>query len=87
MSIGKITEQEKFCLCRDLLLLFPAEILPHRRTCQANKDFPPDEVCQERVSRTDNLPSRPLLARPVEEARLQSPSAAVSPLAEQVHWD
>jgi len=85
-SVAKITERERFCPYRDPLLPFLEESLPHRRTCQANTDFPRDGVCQGREFRRDNLPSRPSSAPPWEEVKLQSPPVAYR-WAGRVHWD
>src|SRR5438552_10728751 len=82
----KITERERSCRCTGPSLPFPEGILPHRRICQANKDFPPSEVCREQEFRTDNLPLRLSWAQRSEEARLQSPPAAF-PWAERVDSD
>ena len=81
-----VMEQEKFCLCKDPLLPFPGGILLHRRTCQVNRDFPPNEVCQGREFRRDSLPSQLSLEQPSAEAKGQSPQAARRK-AEQVHLD
>ena len=79
-------EQEKFCLCKDPLLPFPGGILLHRRTCRANKDFPPNEVCQGREFRRDSLPLQLWLGQPLGEVKGHSPQAARRK-AEQVHLD
>jgi hypothetical protein len=68
--------RERFYRCMDLSLPFLEEILPHRRTCQVNKDFPPNEVCQGREFRTDSLPLQLSSGQPLEEVKAQSPSAA-----------
>jgi len=75
-SGGKtVMVRERFYRCTDLSLPFLEEILPHRRTCQVNKDFPPSEVCQGREFRTDSHPSQLSLAQPVEEMKAQPPAA------------
>ena len=76
--------REKFYRCTDLSLPFLEEILPHRRTCQVNRDFPPNEVCQGREFRTDSLPLRLSSGQPVEEVKTQSPPEARREEAEQV---
>src|SRR5437660_12786405 len=72
-SAGKVTERERFCRCTDPSLPFLEGILPHRCICQANKGFPPSEVCREQEFRTDNLPLRLSWTQRPEELRLQSP--------------
>src|SRR4029453_6718717 len=75
-SGGKtVMVRERFYRCRDLSLPFLEGILPHRRTCQVNKDFPPSEVCQGREFRTDSHPSQLSLAQPVEETKARPPAA------------
>ena len=85
-AVGVITERERFCPCRDPLLLCPEEILPRRRIFRAKKDFPRGEACQEQEFRTDNLPLLLLLARPLEQVKLHFPPGARLE-AERVHSD
>ena len=68
--------RERFYPCTDLSLPFLEEILPHRRTCQVNRDFPPNEVCQGREFRMDSLPLQLSSGQPLEEVKAQSPPAA-----------
>jgi hypothetical protein len=68
--------RERFYRCTDLSLPFLEEILPHRRICQVNRDFPPNEVCQGREFRTDSLPLQLSSGQPLEEVKAQPPSAA-----------
>src|SRR5207247_8909785 len=83
----KIMGRERSCRCTGPSLPFPEGILPHRRICQANKDFPPSEVCREQEFRRDNLTLRLSWVQPsLEEVGLQSLPAA-SPWAERVHLD
>ena len=85
-SGGKtVMVRERFYRCTDLSLPFLEGILPHRRTCQVNKDFPPSEVCQAREFRTDSLPSQLSLGQPVEEVKAQPPAACRE--AERVRSD
>jgi hypothetical protein len=79
-----ITVRERFYRCTDLSLPFLEEILPHRRTCQVNRDFPPNEVYQGREFRTDSLPLQLSSGQPVEEVKTQSPPEARRVEAEQV---
>ena len=86
-SGGKtVMVRERFYRCTDLSLPFLEEILPHRRTCQVNRDFPPNEVCQGREFRRDSLPLPLSSGQPWEEVKAQSPSAARRE-AEQVRLD
>src|SRR5690242_11677696 len=82
-----ITERERSCQCTGPLLRSPEGTLLHRYICQANKDSPPNEVCQEREFRTDNPPWQPLLAQPGEEVKglLLQPAVCLS--AVQDHSD
>ena len=75
-SSKTVTVRERFYPCTDLSLPFLEEILPHRRTCQVNRDFPPNEVCQGREFRTDSLPLPLSSGQPVEEAEAHSAPAA-----------
>lgn len=75
-SSKTVTVRERFYRCTDLSLPFLEEILPHRRTCQVNRDFPPNEVCQGREFRTDSLPLQLSSGQPLEEVKARSPSAA-----------
>ena len=81
-----IMVRERFYRCTDLSLPFLAGILPHRRTCQVNRDFPPNEVCQGPEFRTDSLPLQLSSGQPLEEVKAQSPPAARRE-AEQVRLD
>jgi hypothetical protein len=78
--------RERFYRCTGLSLPFREEILPHPHTCQVNRDFPPNEVCQGQEFRTDSLPLPLSSGQPLEEVKAQSPSAARRE-AEQVRLD
>ena len=78
--------RERSYPCTDLSLPFLEGILLHRRTCQVNRDFPPNEVCQGREFRTDSLPLQLSSGQPVEEVKAQSPPA-VRRRAERVRLD
>ena len=78
--------RERSYRCTDLSLPFLEGILLHRRTCQVNRGFPPNEVCQVRECRTDSLPLQLSSGQPLEEVKAQSPSAARRE-AEQVRLD
>jgi hypothetical protein len=79
--------RERFYRCTDLSLPFPEEIPPHRRTCQVNRDFPPNEVCRGREFRMDSLLLQLSSGQPLEEVKAQSPPAARREEAEQVRLD
>lgn len=86
-SSKTVTARERFYRYTDLSLPFLEEILLHRRTCQVNRDFPPNEVYQGQEFRTDNLPLPLSSGQPVEEVKAQSPAAARREEAEQVRLD